>query len=136
MASNSSGRFPFLGRTAGQVRLALAVAAAMLVASAAFAAPIEVAVVESSNSPSIEDMDYLQAGRIIRLAPHETIVVSYMSSCTKETITGGTVIIGLDQSEVRSGDVRRQAGSCYTGKVELTRAIGTVGGRALRGPPQ
>jgi hypothetical protein len=135
MASNSSGRFPFLGRTAGQLRLAFAVAAAMIVASAAFADPIEVALVESSNSPSIEDMDYLRAGQIFRLAPHETIVLSYMSSCMKETITGGTVIIGVNQSEVRSGNVRRQAGSCYTGKVELTSAIGTAGGRALRGPP-
>jgi hypothetical protein len=33
-------------------------------------------------------MDYVQAGQIIRLGPHETIVLSYMSSCLRETITG------------------------------------------------
>src|SRR3974390_2786885 len=107
MASNSSGRFPLLGRTAHQVRVGFAVAGAMVLGlSGAFAAPIEVALVESSNSRSIEDMDYVHAGQIIRLAPYETIVLSYLSSCVKETITGGTVIIGADRSEVRSGEVR------------------------------
>jgi hypothetical protein len=72
----------------------------------------EVALVESSNSPAVELMDYLQAGQIIRLNAHETIVISYMRSCVRETITGGTVSIGTDSSEVHSGKVTRVRVAC------------------------
>src|SRR5713101_6200842 len=137
MASNSSGLFRFSARTVGQARLAtLAVAGAMAVASAAAADPIEVALVESSNSPGVEFMDYVQAGQIIRLGPHQTIVLSYMSSCLRETIIGGTVTVGTDWSEVQSGEVRRLRGQCDAGKMVLTGAQTHIGGRAFRGPTQ
>jgi hypothetical protein len=108
----------------------------MAVASAAAADPIAVALVESSNSPGVEFMDYLQAGQIIRLGPHQTIVLSYMSSCLRETITGGTVTVGTDWSEVQSGEVRRLRGQCDAGKMVLTGAQTHIGGRAFRGPTQ
>ena len=137
MASNSSGLFRFSARTVGQARLAtLAVAGAMAVASAAAADPIEVALVESSNSPGVEFMDYVQAGQIIRLGPHQTIVLSYMNSCLRETITGGTVTVGTDWSEVQSGEVRRLRGQCDAGKMVLTGAQSHIGGRTFRGPTQ
>ena len=137
MASNSSGLFRFSARTVGQARLAtLAVAGAMAVASAAAADPIEVALVESvsSKSPGVEFMDYVQAGQIIRLGPHQTIVLSYMSSCLRETITGGTVTVGTDWSEVQSGEVRRLRGQCNAGKIELTGGESLIAGRIFRGP--
>jgi hypothetical protein len=140
MASNSSGLSRFSAKTVGQARLAtLAVAGAMaLASSAAAAAPIEVALVESvsGNSSGVQFMDYLQAGQIIRLGPHETIVLSYMGSCVRETITGGTVTVGTDWSEVRSGEVTRLRERCDAGKMQLTGAQTTIGGRAFRGPPQ
>jgi hypothetical protein len=138
MMSNSSGLFRFSAKTVGQARLAtLAVAGAMALASAAAAAPIEAALVESvsSNSSGVEFMDYVQAGQIIRLGPHETIVLSYMSSCVRETITGGTVTVGTDWSDVQSGEVRRLRGQCDAGKMVLTGAQSAIGGRAVRGPP-
>ena len=117
MASNSSGLFRLSAKTAPTHsrsinRLAtLAVAGAVAVASAAAADPIEVALVESvsSKSPGVEFMDYVQAGQIIRLGPHDTIVLSYMSSCLRETITGGTITVGPDWSEVQSGEVHIRA---------------------------
>jgi hypothetical protein len=81
-------------------------------------------------------MDYVQAGQIIRLGPHQTIVLSYMSSCLRETITGGTVTVGTDWSEVQSGEVRRLRGQCDAGKMVLTGAQTHIGGRAFRGPTQ
>ena len=48
-------------------------------------------------------MDYLETGRVIRLGARETVVLSYLYSCTRETITGGTVTVGTDRSEVLSG---------------------------------
>jgi hypothetical protein len=139
MASNSSGHFRFSAKTVGRARLAtLALAGAMAVASAAAAQPIEVALVESasSNSSGVEFMDYVQAGQIIRLGPQQTIVLSYMSSCLRETITGGTVTVGTYWSEVRSGEVWRARGQCDTGKMVLTGAQNHIGGRTFRGPMQ
>src|SRR5258706_15347656 len=59
------------------------------------------------NPSGVEFMDYVRAGQVIRLGPHQTIVLSYMASCVRETITGGTVTVGTQRSEVQSGHVRR-----------------------------
>ncbi|GAH36650.1 unnamed protein product, partial [marine sediment metagenome] len=92
MAANSGAKFRFPARALG----ALALAGAVAVASAAAADPIDVALVEglTGSSPGVEYMDYVRAGQVIRLGPHQTIELSYMSSCLRETITGGTVTIG------------------------------------------
>jgi hypothetical protein len=51
-------------------------------------------------------------GRTIRLGPRDTIVLSYLHSCVRETIIGGTVTIGVDQSEVRAGKLTRTKLDC------------------------
>jgi hypothetical protein len=133
MANNSNLLSRFLARTAG---CALVLAGVMAFASVATAAdPADVALVESisGNSSGVEFMDYLRPGQVIRLAPHETIVLSYMTSCVRETITGGTVSIGIDRSQVQSGEVRRTAGECDVGKMVLTGAHSDIGGRTFRG---
>jgi hypothetical protein len=139
MASNSGRLSRFLGATGGQVRLAaLAVAMVTAVASAtAAAAPLDVALIESmsGNSRGLQIMDYVQAGQIIHLEPHETIVLSYKASCVRETITGGTVTIGIDRSLVQSGQVRRIDTPCETGKTVLTGALSDIAGRTFRGGP-
>ena len=76
-------------------------------------------------------MDYAHAGQVIRLSPGQTMVLSYGASCVRETITGGTVTIGTEQSEVRSGEVRRTQGGC--GKAEPISGAGAIAGRIYRG---
>jgi hypothetical protein len=114
----------------------LAMAAGCLIASACAAAPLQVALVEnvSGNSAGVELMDYLETGRTIRLGPRDTIVISYLSSCMRETITGGTVTVGMEESEVQSGKVARNKVQCDAGKM-LVPAEGTsqFGGRIFRG---
>jgi hypothetical protein len=134
MAANSGAKFRFPVRAVG----ALALAGAVAVASVAVADPIDVALVESltGNSPGVEHMDYVRAGQVIRLAPHQTIELSYMSSCLRETITGGTVTIGTGWSEVQSGVMKRTKGQCDVGKMVLTSALSHIGGRTLRGGAQ
>lgn len=68
----------------------------------------------------LEMMDYLVAGRTFRLGPNETVVIDYLNSCVRETIEGGTVKIGLKQSEVQSGDVKRETVECDAGKMMTT----------------
>src|SRR5216684_6334936 len=102
----------------------LAVAAGVVAGSVAAAAPVQVALVENvtGNPAGVEFMDYLETGKIIALGPHDSIVLSYMSSCVRETITGGTVTIGTDQSEVQSGRVVRTKVPCDAGKMVLATA--------------
>ena len=138
MASNSGQLSRFLAKTAGQAQFAILVlAGAVTFASVAAAAdPLEVAVVESisGNSSGLEFMDYLRLGQLIRLNPHETIVLSYKGSCVRETITGGTVTIGTERSSVQSGQVRRLGGQCDTGRMVLTGDSHiAIAGRSFRG---
>jgi hypothetical protein len=114
----------------------LAAAGAVMIASAAAAGPIEVALVENltSNSSDVNYMDYLKTGQVIRLGPRDTLVLTYMTSCVRETITGGTVTIGADVSEVQSGQVVRTRGQCGVGKMVLTSVQTPIGGRTFRGP--
>jgi hypothetical protein len=54
----------------------------------------------------------------------------------QETITGGTVIIGIDHSEVRGGKVTRTKLDCGSNLFELTGSTAQVAGRALRSLPR
>ena len=130
MKSFSAGKIGW----AGLVTLALA--GAVAVASPAGADPTGIALVESltGNPSGVEVMDYVRAGQVIRLAPHQTIVLSYMASCVRETITGGTVTVGTQRSEVQSGHVRRIEGHCDSGRMKPTDEEAHVGGRVLSRP--
>jgi hypothetical protein len=87
------------------------VAAVLATTSAGVAEPA--ALVENVVGHSaLKVMTYLDTGRTIRLGPRDTIVLSYLHSCVRETIIGGTVTIGVDQSEVRAGKVTRTKLDC------------------------
>ena len=113
----------------------LAVIGVIALTLGAAADPIEVALIEStsSNRLDVRPMDYVRAGQIIRLGPRDTIVLTYMSSCLRETITGGTVMVGRDWSEVQSGEVIRLRGECGVGKMVLTGTHTPASGRIVRG---
>src|SRR3977135_3851877 len=73
------------------------------------AAQAPVAVVEDVQGPvtGAEFMDYVAPGKVIKLGPAGTIVLGYMQSCRRETITGvGTVIVGTEESMVHLGEVK------------------------------
>jgi len=96
-------------------------AAAMLTISPASAGSSVALVQEVDGNPAaLEVMDYLEAGQIIRLGARETLVLSYLNSCTREMITGGTVTIGTQQSEVLSGKVERAKIRCDQAKASPT----------------
>lgn len=68
---------------------------------------VPVAVVEEvrGKAAGLEFMDYVEAGRVIKLGPKDTIVLGYLKSCLRETITGGTVVVGAEQSKVHLGQI-------------------------------
>jgi hypothetical protein len=114
---------------------ALAFAAAILTISpASGGSPVALIEQLSGNPGGVEIMDYVEAGRVIRLGASQSIVLSYINSCTREAITGGTVTVGTDQSEVLSGKVERTNVRCDPGKASLAGEAATqIAGRVFRG---
>jgi len=74
----------------------------------------------ASATAGVEFMDYVGRGQEIRLAPGDTLVLSYLKSCAHETITGGTVTVGFEHSEVRDGKVVRTKVACDGGTIALS----------------
>jgi hypothetical protein len=77
-----------------------------------------VAIIEDveSTTAGVEFMDYLMIGRTIVLSPKDRLVIGYMKSCWRETISGGTVTIGAEQSEVSGGAIERAKVRCDAGR--------------------
>src|SRR5256885_2837328 len=48
----------------------------------------------TSTTVEVEFMDYVGSGQVIKLAPRDVLVLSYLKSCEHETITGGSVVLG------------------------------------------
>jgi hypothetical protein len=90
--------------------------------SAAAQAPVAVVEDVRGQPAGVEFMDYVAAGKVIKLGPKDVIVLGYMKSCWRETITGGTVTVGEAQSSVQRGKVERT-------QVECDAARGKVGTR-------
>jgi|SRR5215469_1453499 len=107
-------------------RRMLVVATVLAVAtevSAHVAAPlVPVALVEDVKraAADIEFMDYVGNGQVIKLEPGEVLVLSYLKSCEHETITGGTVTVGQEHSEVQDGAIVRTKVACDGGKMRLS----------------
>lgn len=92
-------------------------------ASARLPAPmIPTALVEDVKSATagVEFMDYLGTGQVIKLEPRDVLVLSYLKSCEHEIITGGTVSVGAERSEVQGGKIVRAKVPCDDGKMRLT----------------
>jgi hypothetical protein len=100
-----------------------AVLAVSTQASAHHPAPqLPTALVEDVKSATadIEFMDYVGNGQVIKLEPHDVLVLSYLKSCEHETIVGGTVVVGADRSDVQGGQIVRAKVSCDGGKMRLS----------------
>ena len=97
------------------------ISAGLLLAAEGALGQTVVAVVESLNATrvNVQFMDYVTTGTVIRLDPRDWIVLGYLKSCIREKITGGTVIVGVAQSEVQRGKVDRIRVHCDGGGIQL-----------------
>src|ERR1700754_602588 len=87
------------------------------------AAQAPVAVVEDVQGPvtGAEFMDYVVPGKVIKLGPAGTLVLGYMQSCRRETITGvGTVIVGSEGTLVNLGKVKAAKTDCDATRPRLS----------------
>ncbi len=103
----------------------LALLLSLIVTTPVLAAEPFAALVEdiTDGSAGVQAMDYVKSGQVIRLGPHDSIVLSYLSSCVHERIEGGIVTVGRDQSDVLSGQVERTSTPCDSGRMQLTAEV-------------
>jgi hypothetical protein len=104
-------------------RIVLILAAGAILGFAAGAsAQAPVAVVEdvTGGTAGVEFMDYLSPGKVIRLGPGDQLVLGYMKSCWRESIKGGVVTVGTEQSKVEAGSVDRARIKCNGGHMQLS----------------
>jgi hypothetical protein len=94
----------------------------LLAPVAAEAAGRRVAIIEEGAiaSAKLQEFDLLDEGQELVLGPNEVVVIGYMSSCRRETITGGTVIIGAKESNVAGGKLAWEDVTCTEPQLSLT----------------
>src|SRR5258705_4621402 len=74
---------------------------------------IDVVEVVQGTVTGVEFMDYVVGCKVMKLGPNGAVVLGYMKSCWRETITGvGTVIVGAEESMVHLGQVKANKVAC------------------------
>jgi len=116
------------------------VGAGVLVLVASTQAPVAIIEEVTGHPAEAQFMDYVAPGQVIHLGPKDGIVLGYLTSCWRETITGGTVTVGNEQSEVSGGTVTRAKVACDGGKMTLNAETASKSGamvfRAVPHPGQ
>jgi hypothetical protein len=85
---------------------------------------------------NVQVFDYVAVGTQIQLPPRAVLVLGYLKSCARETITGAKVVVGVDQSTVEGGEVKRERVECDGGRMQLTTAQASKSGAMVfRGAP-
>jgi hypothetical protein len=91
-----------------------------LMASAAAQTPVAVVEEVQGKVVGAEFMDYVIPGAKIELGSKGSIVLSYMKSCQREAIKGGTVTVGTDHSTIENGAVQRSIVGCDADHIQLS----------------
>jgi hypothetical protein len=101
-------------------------------------APQPAALVEdvSAGMAGIGAFDYVSAGKRIELGSAGKLTLAYLASCVEETIAGGSVTVGAEQSAIAGGTVQRRTVACAGKTMQLTaEQSGKSGGLVFRKPP-
>ena len=88
------------------MKIAIVICLGLLALASPAAADSPVAVVEEIKGKvtGAEFMDYVTPRSVIKIADGGSVVLSYLNSCRRETISGaGTVVVGTDAEHRRSG---------------------------------
>ena len=87
------------------------------------AADSPVAVVEEIKGKvtGAEFMDYVTPRSVIKIADGGAVIISYLNSCRRETISGaGTVVIGTEQSIVDQAVLKAEKTNCDSNQANAT----------------
>jgi hypothetical protein len=95
------------------------ICAVMLFPAAAAAQAVAILEEIAGASGKHEAFDELKAGERLELGADGRAVIGYLGSCARETIEGGTVVIGKDQSQIEGGKVARETIPCEATQLVL-----------------
>ena len=101
----------------------IALCLGMLAPVAPAAAQSPVAVVEDIKGKvtGAEFMDYVTPKAVIKIGDGGTVILSYLKSCRRETISGaGTVVVGTEESAVHLADVKAEKTNCDPNQANAT----------------
>jgi hypothetical protein len=123
-------------RTAWRTYLLAVLAAPLAAAGAAAAGPSAIVEDVKGKIDKLDVMDYVEPGQVVQLKAGDVLVLSYLKSCLRETISGGKVTVGAEQSQIDGGKVERAKFACDGGKLQLTaEQAGKSGAMVFRKKP-
>jgi hypothetical protein len=105
-----------------------------LAGSAAAQTPVAVVEDVQGKVTGAEFMDYVAPGKVIKLGEGGVVVLGYMKSCWRETISGiGTVVVGNEESLIHLSEVKGAKVPCDSGQSQVvTREIGESAATVVR----
>ena len=106
-----------------QMKRAIVVCLGLLTLASPAAADSPVAVVEDIKGKvtGAEFMDYVTARSVIKIADGGSVVLSYLKSCRRETISGsGTVVVGNEESVVDQAVLKAEKTNCDSNQANAT----------------
>lgn len=114
--------------------MVIVVGVMMFGGSALAQSPVAVVEEVQGNVTGAEFMDYVVPGKVIKLGPGASVVLSYLKSCQRETISGsGTIIVGQDESKVHLAEIEASKTECDPAQAHATtRATSDVAASVVR----
>ena len=105
------------------MKIAIVIFVGLLGLASPAAADSPVAVVEDIKGKvtGAEFMDYVTPKAVIKIADGGSVVLSYLKSCRRETISGaGTVVVGNDESIVDQAVLKAEKTNCDPNQANAT----------------
>ncbi|HYT88321.1 MAG TPA: hypothetical protein VEL76_06345 [Gemmataceae bacterium] len=105
------------------MKRSIAVCLGLLALASPAAADSPVAVVEDVQGKvtGAEFMDYVTPKAVIKIADGGSVILSYLKSCRRETISGaGTIIVGTEESAVHLAEVKAEKTNCDPNQANAT----------------
>ncbi|UPJ52389.1 hypothetical protein IVB30_14135 [Bradyrhizobium sp. 200] len=105
------------------MKRSIAVCLGLLALASPAAADSPVAVVEDIKGKvtGAEFMDYVTPKAVIKIGDGGSVILSYLKSCRRETISGtGTVVVGTEESAVHLADVKAEKTNCDPNQANAT----------------
>ena len=101
----------------------IALCLGLLALASPAAADSPVAVVEDIKGKvtGAEFMDYVTPKAVIKIGDGGSVILSYLKSCRRETISGaGTVVVGTEESAVHLAEVKAEMTNCDPNQANAT----------------
>ncbi|ANW01504.1 hypothetical protein [Bradyrhizobium icense] len=101
----------------------IAVCLGLLALASPAAAESPAAVVEDVQGKvtGAEFMDYVTPKAVIKIGDGGSVILSYLKSCRRETISGtGTVVVGTEESAVHLADIKAEKTNCDSNQANVT----------------